>query len=152
MGSQTGVDAIAHVIGLSVAPVFLLSGVSAMLGVLSNRVARIIDRARLLEGRVPDASTDRQAALHDEIRVLAGRARLVNRAITMCTVCALLICGVVISLFLGAFFRVDVSNVIGVLFIAALTSLGLGLATFLREMNMATRNLRIGVHVTDRDG
>ena len=151
MGSQTGVDAIAHVIGLSVAPVFLLSGVSAMLGVLSNRVARIIDRARMLEGRVPDASPARQAALHDEIRVLAVRARLMYRAITLCTVCALLICGVVISLFLGAFFRVDVSNVIGVLFIAGLTSLGLGLATFLREMNMATRNLRIGVQLTERD-
>jgi hypothetical protein len=144
--SETGVAAIAHAIQLSVAPVFLLSGVSAMLAVLSNRVARIIDRARLLEGRVPDASQDRQEILHAEIRILAGRARLVNRAITLCTVSALVICAVVIALFLGVFFRVDVSNVIGVLFIAALTSLGLGLATFLHEINTATRNLRIGLH------
>lgn len=147
MGSETGVAAIAHVIQLSVAPVFLLSGVSAMLGVLSNRLARIIDRARLLEGRVPDASPQRQETLHAEIRILAGRARLANRAITLCTISALVICTVIIGLFLGAFFRVDVAYVIGVLFIAALTSLGLGLATFLREINIATRNLRIGVHL-----
>lgn len=45
MPTESGVAGIAHVIQLSIAPVFLLSGVSAMLGVLSNRLGRIIDRA-----------------------------------------------------------------------------------------------------------
>ena len=39
---------IAHLIQSSVAPVFLLTGVAAMLGVLTNRLARIVDRARTL--------------------------------------------------------------------------------------------------------
>ncbi len=146
MQTETGVAAIAHVIQLSVAPVFLFGGVSAMLGVLSNRLARIIDRARLLEGRLENAAAERQQSLHNELRVLARRAGLVNRAITMCTICALMLCGVVISLFIGAFFGVDVSNFIGVVFIAGLTSLAFGLLIFLHEINLATRNLRIGVH------
>ena len=143
---EPGIAAIAHVIQLSVAPVFLLSGVSAMLGVLSARLGRIIDRARMLEARVLN-ETDLvlQARQHAQIDVLARRARLVSYAISLCTTCALLICTVVISLFLGAFFSTDVSNVIGVAFIAALTALGGGLVTFLREVFVATRNLRIGV-------
>ena len=49
MQAETGVTAIAHVIQLSVAPVFLLSGIGAMLGVMASRLARIVDRARVLE-------------------------------------------------------------------------------------------------------
>jgi hypothetical protein len=146
LAAEPGVAAIAHVIQLSVAPVFLLSGVSAMLGVLSNRLGRIIDRARGLEARVlNETETQVQTRLHAQINVLARRARLVSHAISLCTICALLICAVVISLFLGAFFRTDVSNVIGVTFIAALCALGGGLVSFLREIYLATRNLRIGV-------
>jgi hypothetical protein len=35
---------IARVIQLSVAPVFLLSGIGAMLSVMTNRLARVVDR------------------------------------------------------------------------------------------------------------
>ena len=37
---------IAHAIQLAIAPVFLLTGIAALLGVMANRLARIIDRAR----------------------------------------------------------------------------------------------------------
>ena len=43
------ISPIAHVIQLSVAPVFLLSGIGAILAVMTNRLGRIIDRARVLE-------------------------------------------------------------------------------------------------------
>lgn len=45
-------DEIAHIIQLSIAPVFLLTGVGTLLNVLSGRLARIIDRARALEQRL----------------------------------------------------------------------------------------------------
>jgi len=126
--------------------VFLLSGVSAMLGVLSHRLSRIIDRGRLLEGRAGDATGERQDVIHRELGVLSRRAKLVNLAIGLCTICALLVCAVIISLFIGAFFSLDVSMVIGVVFVAALTALAGGLVTFLREITLATRSLRIGPH------
>jgi hypothetical protein len=142
---EAGIAGIAHVIQLSVAPVFLLSGVSAMLGVLSTRLGRIIDRARMLEVRaLTEADQAAQARQHQQIQVLARRARLISQAIALCTICALLICAVVISLFVGAFLSTDVSNEIGVVFIAALIALGGGLVAFLREVFVATRNLRIG--------
>ncbi len=40
---------VAHAIQLAVAPVFLLSGIGAILVVMTNRFGRIIDRARVLE-------------------------------------------------------------------------------------------------------
>ena len=43
---------IVHLIQSAVAPVFLLSGIAATLGVLINRLARIVDRARLLEDQI----------------------------------------------------------------------------------------------------
>lgn len=145
VGQEAGIAGIAHVIQLSVAPVFLLSGVSAMLGVLSTRLGRIIDRARTLEARaLAEADQSTQARQHVQIQVLARRARLMSHAIALCTICALLICTVVISLFVGAFFSTDVSNEIGIVFIAALVALAGGLITFLREVFVATRTLRIG--------
>ena len=142
--AAAGVAGIAHVIQLSIAPVFLLSGVSAMLGVLSHRLGRIIDRARGLEVRLESAAAERAAHIQKELTVLERRARLVSHAISLCTMCALLVCAVVIGLFLGAFFGKDVSYGIGVLFIAALSALAGGLVTFLREIYLGLRYLRIG--------
>ena len=45
---------IGHVIQLAIAPVFLLTGVATKLTVLTNRLARIIDRTRVLEDRLRD--------------------------------------------------------------------------------------------------
>jgi hypothetical protein len=43
---------ISHTIQLAIAPVFLLTGVGTKLAVLTNRLARIIDRSRVLEDRL----------------------------------------------------------------------------------------------------
>jgi hypothetical protein len=136
---------IAHVVQLSIAPVFLLSAVGVMLGVLTNRMSRIIDRARSLEARVAGADATRAAGLQSELAVLGNRARLVNRAIRLFTLCALMIATVVIALFVAAFFRRDFSVLIGLIFIAAMITLCGGLISFLREITLATRHLRIGI-------
>ena len=48
MTSDSGA-VIVYAIQLAVAPVFLLSGIAALLGVMASSLARIIDRARVLE-------------------------------------------------------------------------------------------------------
>lgn len=146
MQTESQVVAIGHVIQLAVAPVFLLTGVSGLLGVLTNRLARIIDRARVLEERLPQAPEADQAGIHDELRLLSQRARLINTAISLCTVCALLICAVIVALFVGGFLSTDASVVIGVVFTGAMLALFAGLVSFLREVYVATRSLRIGPH------
>ena len=144
MQAETPVVAIGHVIQLAVAPVFLLTGVSGLLAVLTTRLARIIDRARTLEERVTRADQAHQATIHTELGLLSRRARLINTSVSLCTVCALLICGVIITLFVSAFFSTDMSPVIGFSFTGAMLALFWALVSLLREVQLATKTLRIG--------
>jgi uncharacterized protein DUF2721 len=144
MQNSPGITDIAHSIQLAVAPVFLLSGVGIILTVLTNRLARIIDRARSLETRLETAADSVAAPVHTELRVLSRRARLIHRAITLSTVCALLICLVIVTLFAGVALGRDLSQLIVVLFITALAAFIGGLLAFLLEIRSATVSLRFG--------
>jgi hypothetical protein len=144
MQTSLGITDVARGIQLAVAPVFLLSGVGVTLTVLTNRLARIIDRARSLEAIVPTAVDAAAATLHAELRALSRRARLVNRAITLSTTCALLICLVIVTLFTGVALGRDFALPIVVLFIAALSAFIGGLVAFLLEIRAATASLRFG--------
>jgi hypothetical protein len=136
---------IAHTIQIAIAPVFLLTGVAAILGVLSNRLGRIIDRARLLEERLAHPQDD-TPALHEELGIPARRARLVYRAIALGTTAALLVCIVIATLFGAALFDMLVTKFIAAFFIAAMLALIGALMIFLREVFYATASLRIGPH------
>ena len=135
---------IAHVIQQAVAPVFLLSGVAAMLNVLTSRLARVIDRARQFEREYHDLpSVDERQAIRNRLAILSRRSRLINLAITLCTVCALLICLVIVTLFVAALMDVSGSRWIAGLFITAMLALIGGLVAFLREIFIATASVRI---------
>jgi Protein of unknown function (DUF2721) len=137
---------IAHVIQLSVAPVFLISGIAALLSVLSGRLARLVDRARVLEALIAKSGDDAPAPMHEELLVLSRRGKLIYRAMTLGTTSALLVCFVVASLFISALGELPISKIVGGLFIAAMLSLIATLLIFLREVFLATRALRIGKH------
>ena len=144
MAFETQSTGIVHVIQLAVAPVFLLSGVGVTLTVLTNRLARIVDRARVLEARPDHVEPELQDRLHADLAALSRRAKLVNLALTLSTSCALLVCLVIVALFVGALFDVDLSGLIAVLFVAAMAAFVGALRSFLREIFVATASLRIG--------
>src|SRR5260370_132422 len=135
---------IAHVVQTAVAPVFLLAGGGVTPTVLTNRLARIIDRARLLESRLAAAPPSEAGTLHSALATLSRRAHLINRALTLSTACAILVCVVIAALFVGAFFRLDLSVAIALLFVLAMVAFIGGLVSFLREIFVATATLRIG--------
>ncbi|MDE0854984.1 MAG: DUF2721 domain-containing protein [Nevskia sp.] len=138
------IESIADVIRLAVAPVFLLSGIAALLNVLTNRLSRIVDRARHLELEFPAALPARMETLRQSLGRLARRARLVSWGISLCTGSAILISVVVVVLFIDSLSGVNFSAFIAALFIVAMAALTLGLICFLREISLATRHLRIG--------
>jgi uncharacterized protein DUF2721 len=142
MQDGTGIASVAHAIQLAVAPVFLLSGVAALLAVLTNRLSRVIDRSRTLHEH-PASSPEQSAAVQDELRALSRRAQLISHAITYCTVTALLVCAVIAALFVGAFIRFPTAVLVALLFVAAMVALFIGLLSFLREILIASANLRI---------
>jgi hypothetical protein len=134
---------IVHLIQSAVAPVFLLSGVGVTLGVLTNRLARIVDRARYLE-TLSQAEVARAASTAESLRVLARRAHYINIAIALCTISALLVSLVVMSLFASAFLAVNLSAVIAILFVLGMICLTASFGAFLLEVRLATSALQIG--------
>src|SRR4029453_5723798 len=99
--------AVAHAIQLSVAPVFLLTGIGAILSVMTNRLGRVVDRARTLGRDVLEFGAAAAPLKLNELYALARRALWVGRAIALCTITALLISAVIAILFLGAFLQID---------------------------------------------
>ena len=142
--SDADVALISHVIQLSVAPVFLLTGVGALLGVMATRLGRVIDRARHLEGawKVLDAGERDDA--RDELAVLAARARLASWAINACAAAALLVCLVIATLFVDAFLGTRLRWFVAALFILTMAALVAGVTCLLREVYLATHWLKIG--------
>lgn len=136
---------ISHVIQLSVAPVFLLTGIASILGVMINRLARIVDRARMFEGQLISTSDEQYADLHARLGTLSRRARLISVGIALCTLTALLVCSVVIMLFIGAFLSFSAAIPAALLFIGALLSFATALVFFLREIFIASSHLKIGI-------
>jgi hypothetical protein len=137
---------IANVIQLAIAPVFMLTAIGSFLGVITGRLARAVDRARMLEAQLDSLQPEPLRLAQEELRSVSRRARWANRAITFCVICALLICLEIAALFAGAFLATDVSTAAGSIFVLAMVALIIGLLAFLRETFLATRHLRIGSH------
>ena len=132
---------IGHIIQLSIAPVFLLTGVGTNMLVLTNRLARIIDRTRTLEERLEEGSKEKSSSREVaflELDVLFSRARKINRAIFLSTSCALLICLVVAVLFLADAMDLRLVTPIASLFVLAMVSLTGSFVYLLREVLEAT--------------
>jgi uncharacterized membrane protein YGL010W len=135
MDQIDSIEALAQVIQLAVAPVFLLAGIAGLLGVLSTRLSRIIDRARVIERRIPRAKREEQRQLlHTETTSLWRRTHLIQWAIRSCVMGALMIC-LVISLLIAA------------LFVVAMLLIITGLIFFLREVAFSTKQTRQGIEV-----
>lgn len=144
MPTETPIADVAHVIQLSVAPVFLLTAVGTILGVLSTRLGRIVDRSRVLGDRLPNLSGPAAEAVEGELTLLLRRRKLVNLAVTCGVGAALFVAGVIFSAFLGFIAGWKVSAAIAGLFIGAMVFFVAALLLFLREVLLAAHGARLG--------
>ena len=134
---------IGHVIQLAIAPVFLLTGVATKLTVLMNRLARIIDRTRVLKAELrkgPDAEA------HEELDVLYTRWQLINYALSASTGCGLLICVIIAFLFLDDTTNLPLDRYIAGMFVLAMVALIASFIFLLREVFVSFRYMRMHLH------
>jgi len=131
---------IGHMIQLAIAPVFLLTGVATKLTVLTNRLARIIDRTRVLEDRLQIGRNDDYI---EELETLYTRSHLINYAITSSTACGFLVCLVIAMLFLGDSANIKLDQVIAASFVLAMVGLISSFVFFLREIFISSRFMRM---------
>jgi len=142
------IDELAHLIQLSIAPVFLLTGIGTLLNVLSGRLARIIDRARVLEQRLETPEIPHSPAIVKELRILERRGKLIYHAIKLSTSSALLVCIVIAALFASSMLHYSIRLAVIGLFIAAMAASIVSLTLFLREVYFAIETFEIGLPAT----
>ena len=75
--------------------------------------------------------------------MLERRRRMISWAINFCTVAALLICLVIVTLFVEEFFEKNLRVLAGTLFVMAMIAVICGLSCFLREVYLATHTTSI---------
>ncbi|MFT7472058.1 MAG: hypothetical protein ACI8XU_001955 [Kiritimatiellia bacterium] len=146
MEELTEIEALASVIQLAVAPVFLLAGIAGLLNVLSVRLGRAVDRVRVVETRLgKEPHSDHVVVLQAEISALWSRIRLANWSIRMFVAGALVICLVIVSLFFSELAAFNMAAAIVVFFLGAMLLLIMGLLLFLVEVSISTRSIGHGI-------
>lgn len=142
MAFPADAPSITHGIQLAVAPVFLLTAVASMIGAVAGRLARIIDRARLVEDKV-EASSDPGFVERGrfELQRLRTRGILANACIALLTLCGVLIGLTIIVLFLGETSGFRISGWAVASFLAGVCCFLAALLVFLAETYLATRLL-----------
>lgn len=140
------VSPLAEAIQLSVAPVFLLTGVAGMLNALGTRLARVIDRARILEDRLfgPDGRNDpRFDDLQRELDSLILRRNVINGATALMVICSVLIGLTVVELFYstGIQGRLQISQWVTITFIAGFACFIAACILYLIEILVASRSI-----------
>jgi hypothetical protein len=134
---------LAAAIQLALAPVFLLTGIAGLLGVMTGRIARIVDRGRVLADGEATGVLPEHRSIDLERHSLEHRRHLTSIAITGTTVGALLVCVVIAGLFVEVMLGTPLKWLISALFAGAMVALVVGLAYFLREVHVAMRTVRI---------
>lgn len=137
MTPDAGINDIANVIQLAIAPVFLLTAVGALIGVLTSRLARAVDRARVLEKQQGRGAHDTIAPVPGELKVLRSRMRLIYLAVALDVVCALFVGLTIVIAFAEALVGMNLAWLIALLFVAAMLAFIASLAVFLREIFLA---------------
>ncbi|TVO67966.1 DUF2721 domain-containing protein [Denitromonas ohlonensis] len=131
---------LSHAIQLAVAPVFLLTALATLINAMSGRLARVVDRRRVVRRRLQEKTApDQKDALERELALLARRGTQIYQAIFCQVLSALLVCLVVAGAFVGTLVRVELTGTIATLFILAMLAMISGLGLFLREVYIAVR-------------
>ncbi|HSN19505.1 MAG TPA: DUF2721 domain-containing protein [Usitatibacter sp.] len=133
---------VARVIQLAVAPVFLLTAIATIINALIARLARAVDRRRVLEEHLPEYAAERRVGAERELGLLNRRVALVLLAVALAVLAALLVCLLIGAAFVGAFIATDLSRPVAVLFTAAVVALTGCLLVFLREISIAAVSAR----------
>ena len=142
MFPQTDINQITHVITLAIAPVFLLTAVGTLMGVLANRLARIVDRIRVLEDKLHELGLGELMPARNELENLRRRLRLIYSAVACAVFCALFVGLLIIVAFIDAFMSINLAKVVGLLFVMAMVAFIGSLVVFLREIFLAVAHTR----------
>jgi hypothetical protein len=133
------------IIQLAITPVILLSGMGALMIVLTNRMGRIVDRTRQIAEAIPEAHGEPRDHLESQLEIMWARSVMIRRAVTAAGFSMLSSCFLIVALFCGALLEWRMREVVLLLFGASILLLIASLVEFLRDIFSALHALRLQI-------
>jgi hypothetical protein len=131
-------DNAAHIVQLALTPVFLLSGVAALLNVFATRLGRISDQVDKLVADPGDQPPEVRKKLH----YLRIRSWMLDVAVVLAALAGAFTCGAALVLFLGAVRDASAGNALFFLFGGAIVLTTGALTAFVLEVLLAGVGVR----------
>jgi hypothetical protein len=131
-------DSAAHIVQLALTPVFLLSGVAALLNVFATRLGRISDHVDKLVADPDDQAPGVRAKLH----FLRIRSGLLDVAVVLAASAGACTCGAALVLFLSAVRDASEGDLLFLLFGLAIVLTTGALTAFVLEVLLAGIGIR----------
>lgn len=128
---------LSQVISQVTAPAFLLGAVAAFVSVLIGRMNRIVDKLQTLHAIVDDDISE----AHPDVPHLKRRAVLLNKAIVLSTISAIITSLLVVVAFVCSFFHFQHEYGVALLFVVALSFFTLSLVDLIREARLSLHDL-----------
>jgi len=139
----TTVAGLVPILQTAIGPMILISGVGLLLLTMTNRLARVLDRARAIAPLMPAASAEEAALIDRELCVLWRRARTVRIAIALVAGSALAAALLIIVLFFTALLQLEIAWLIATLFVVCMLCLISGLIAFIVDVNLSLATLTL---------
>lgn|GEM_PF-323054 len=141
-------DTAVHLIQVALTPVFLLSGVAALLSLFATRLGRVADHIDQLLGEARTCEPERKEAIGLDVIELHRRSHLLDTAVVLGALAATATCGAIIMLFFGNLLKADAAaGLLIILFGLAIFLTAGAIVAFGSEMLMSSRSSRLRTHM-----
>jgi hypothetical protein len=144
--NSDALTAIVHIIQVSLAPVFLLSGIATLLNVFSTRYARVADQVDATAKLAETADASVAALLALRLTHLHRRSLALDAAVALAATAGALTCATVLALFVGEAGGPAVATMLYVTFGLAIACTLAAVMAFAGEMLMASKRIRAEVN------
>lgn len=143
---MTSIQELIPVLQTAIGPVIVISGVGLLLLSMTNRLSRVIDRARALLAFSETVGGPLQQKAFAQIDILWSRAKLIRLSILFAAISLLCAALLVIMLFITALFGIEDAWLLSIIFVACMGSLIVSLIVFITDVNRSLAAFRVELY------
>ncbi len=136
------------VLQLAIGPVILISGVGLLLLTITNRLGRVLDRARHLakeQAGVPEGTAS--SKVHLQITILNKRAGILRASCLQLAVTVLSAAVLILLLFVAKLADIELGLLLVIVFSIGQLALIGSVIAFLRDLNLALHAMRLEINM-----
>ncbi len=141
--SVNDLASVTAILQTALTPAFLLVAIGTLLNIFVIRLSRIVDRSRDLQAQHTKTKGAEHALVVSELRLVGQRMAIVSRSILFSVLSTIAVCAMIGMLFLMGLVGYAMAQAIVAMFILALLLMAASLILFVREIQLANRNIRV---------